>query len=202
MVDEPPILLVAGLGNPGSRYAWTWHNLGFLALDYWATDKGLTFKPGRGDYYHLDYHSPHGVITFLKPTSYMNLSGIPISEMMRYRKLSPENVLIICDDVALPLGTIRIRKMGSDGGHKGLSSVIAFLNSEYVPRLRLGIYTEGWPGELRDYVLSRIPDVQRENIEKLLAICREAVDCILTEGLEPAMNRFNSNFLKDDEQQE
>jgi len=122
--------------------------------------------------------------------------------MMRYRKLSPENVLIICDDVALPLGTIRIRKTGSDGGHKGLSSVIAFLNSEQVPRLRLGIYTEDWPGELSDYVLSRIPDVQRENIEKLLAICREAVDCILTEGLEPAMNRFNSNFLKDDEQQE
>lgn len=197
MVEEPPILLVAGLGNPGTRYAWTWHNLGFLALDCWAENKAFTFKPGRGDYHRLDYRLPKGTITLLKPTSFMNLSGIPVGEMLRYRKLSPENLLIICDDVALPLGALRIRKGGSDGGHKGLASVIAELGTEQIPRLRIGIFTEGWLGSLEDYVLSRIPEAVRQQVEKMLTISAQALDGILEDGLTPAMNRFNGNYLED-----
>lgn len=197
MAEETPILLIVGLGNPGLRYNWTWHNLGYLALDYWAYRKNLKFQPGRGDYYHLNYPSHLRKITFIKPTSFMNLSGIPVGEVMRYRKMSPENVLIVCDDVALPFGVIRIRKTGSDGGQKGLSSVIATLGTEDIPRLRLGIYTEGWRGELSDYVLSKISRKCRNNLEKVLSSTADAIDLIIQEGLTAAMNRFNRNVLNE-----
>ena len=195
MSGEPPILLVAGLGNPGSGYAWTWHNMGFLVLDFWAKGKGLTFHPGRGDFYYLTHKLPHGDVTFIKPTSFMNLSGFPVKGVMHHRTLTTENVLIVCDDAALPLGTIRIRRSGSGGGQKGLESVIAELESEEVPRFRMGIHTSGWRGKLGHYVLTRIPRKFHPDIEKMLAVSSDALDCILVEGLAPAMNRFNRNFL-------
>lgn len=196
MADESPILLVAGLGNPGSRFAGTWHNLGYMALDGWAKRKKVAFKPGRGDFYHLTYKSPRGHITFLKPTSFMNLSGIPVAEVARKHRLSAENVLVVCDDVALPLGTIRIRKSGTDGGHKGLASIIAELGSEDLPRLRLGIFTEGWEGDLSDYVLSCIPDERRKDVGTMLKKAADALDCILNENVTAAMNRYNRHFLE------
>lgn len=195
MVDEPLIQVVAGLGNPGRRYARTWHNLGFMVLDVWAMRNKLAFKSGKGDYAYLNFHSPRGTITFIKPTSFMNLSGFPIAEVVRYRKLSPENTLIICDDVALPLGTIRIRRSGSDGGHKGLASVIAALESEEVARLRLGIFTAGWQGDLKSYVLSRIPKSLEGQVRRIVEAGAEALDGILSEGINAAMNRFNGNVL-------
>lgn len=200
MVDEAPILVVAGLGNPGLRYARTWHNLGYMALDFWAESKNLSFKPGRGDYTYLEYRKSAGVITFLKPTSFMNLSGVPVGQFTRFRKFQPENVLIVCDDVALPLGVMRIRKTGSSGGHKGLDSIIANLSSESVRRLRLGIFTEGWLGELSDYVLARIPEQLEDSVRTILNNCVDAIDCIINEGVTRAMNRFNRNLL-DDEQE-
>lgn len=195
MLAEPPILLIAGLGNPGRRYSQTWHNFGFMALDFWAEGKGLTFKPGRGDFYQLTHNSPYGNVTFLKPTSYMNLSGVPVHQAMRYRNLSPENVLVVCDDVALPLGTIRIRKSGSDGGQRGLASIITVLETIHFPRLRLGIFTEGWRGKLPKYVLSRIPEKRRDDVLKILSTGADAIDYILEEGVTAAMNRFNGNIL-------
>jgi PTH1 family peptidyl-tRNA hydrolase len=171
--------------------------MGYLALDFWAESKGLTFKPGRGDFYQLTHKSPDGNVTFLKPTSYMNLSGIPIRQLMRYKNLIPENVLAVCDDVALPLGALRIRKTGSDGGQKGLVSIITELGTESFPRLRLGIYTEGWRGELRNYVLSRIPAKRREDVVKVLTAAAAAIDCILENGVTETMNRFNRNILMD-----
>lgn len=200
MVDETPILVVAGLGNPGLRYARTWHNLGYMALDFWAESKNLTFRPGRGDYTYLEHRTSAGVITFLKPTSFMNLSGVPVGQITRYRKYQPENVLIVCDDVALPLGVIRIRKTGSSGGHKGLDSIIADLNSESVPRLRLGIFTEGWRGELSDYVLARIPEQLEDPVRMILNNCVEAINCIIHEGVSRAMNRFNRNLLTNEQE--
>ena len=162
--------------------------------------QGLSFRPGRGDYYYLTYKSPHGDVTFLKPTSYMNLSGVPIRQIQEVRDLSPQNILIVCDDVALPLGALRIRRMGSDGGHKGLASVIAELGSEQVPRLRIGIYTGDWPGELSDYVLTEIPSAHHRDVDTVLSACSQALDCILDQGLGPAMSRFNRNVLASDEE--
>ncbi len=195
MVDEAPVLLLAGLGNPGPKYQRTWHNLGYMALDVWASRYGLTFKPGRGDYTYLEYRSYRGVITFLKPTPFMNLSGVPIAEIARYKKIPPESTLVVCDDVALPLGHLRIRKVGSSGGHKGLESVILHQQTEEIPRVRLGIFTQGWPGSLKNYVLSKIPDDLIPDLEKLLAVSADALDCIINEGVTTAMNKYNRNWL-------
>ncbi len=204
MLDiDPPIQVVAGLGNPGRKYVRTWHNLGFVILDYWAIRKGLEFKPGRGDYAYLEFSSPRGKITLVKPSSYMNLSGVPVAQIVRYRKLEPENTLIVCDDVALPLGVIRIRRGGSDGGHKGLASVIAHLGSENVPRMRLGIFTEGWQGDLKSYVLSRIPESLEDRVRRVVEVSALALDCIIEEGIETAMNRYNGDvFALDSEKGE
>ena len=189
------ISLVVGLGNPGSRFENTWHNLGFMVLDWWAAQKKLTFQPGRGDYFRLTYNPAGNKITFLKPTPFMNLSGVPVAHLARYHRIAPENVLLVCDDVALPFGMLRIRRSGSDGGHKGLASVIAELGSENIPRLRIGIHTEDWRGELSDYVLTRIPAVLHDDLKKMIATGAEALDCILERGLTRAMNRFNRDFL-------
>lgn len=195
MSGASSILMVVGLGNPGTRYQDTWHNLGYLTLDAWAADRKLAFKPGRGDHYRLTYPRPDEKVTFLKPTAYMNLSGIPVAQAARRAKLSPENILIVCDDVALPLGTLRIRKSGSDGGHHGLASVLAELGSEHVPRLRIGIWTEGWKGELADYVLTPIPSTLQDDVAQILKAAAAAINCVLHEGLTRAMNRFNRDVL-------
>ncbi len=191
--------LIVGLGNPGTRYATTWHNLGFMILDFWAAAKNLSFKPGRGDYYHLKFPTSSGDVLLLKPTSYMNLSGVPVASVARYRKIPPQRILIICDDAALPFGVIRIRKSGSDGGHRGLASVIEALGTEDVPRMRIGIWTEKWQGELADHVLSTIPSILHSDLEKILHYSMQALECILSDGIEKAMSRFNRNFFVDSE---
>lgn len=191
--------LIVGLGNPGARYAETWHNLGFMVLDSWASAKNLDFKPGRGDYDHLKFPTYSGDVLLLKPTSYMNLSGMPVASVARYRKIPPHRVLIVCDDVALPFGVIRIRKSGSDGGHRGLASVIGALGTEDFPRMRIGIWTEKWQGELADQVLSKIPSGLHADLEKILHCGVQALECILSDGIEKAMNLYNRNFLIDAE---
>ena len=196
MSQSAGITLVVGLGNPGSRFENTWHNLGFMVLDWWAAQKKLTFKPGRGDYFRLTYDSAGSKITFLKPTPFMNLSGVPVAHLARYYRIAPENILVICDDVALPFGTLRIRQSGSDGGHKGLASIIAELGSENIPRLRIGIFTEGWRGELSDYVLASIPAALHEDLRKVVSTSARALDAILEVGLTRTMDRFNRSFLK------
>jgi peptidyl-tRNA hydrolase, PTH1 family len=198
MPGAAKISLVVGLGNPGARYAKTWHNLGYMVLDRWASDHDVEFKPGRGDYCRLDWGQGAGKVTFIKPTPYMNLSGIPTARVAHYLKLSPENVLIICDDVALPLGTLRLRKNGSSGGHKGLASIIGELGSEDIPRLRLGFWTEKWRGDLADHVLSAIPKALQSDLKTVLKLSVEALDCILTQGLDTAMNKYNRNFFAAD----
>jgi peptidyl-tRNA hydrolase, PTH1 family len=198
MPEVSRISLVVGLGNPGARYARTWHNLGYMVLDRWAADHEVEFKPGRGDYDRLDWGQGAGKVTFLKPTPFMNLSGIPTAHFARYLKLSPENVLVICDDVALPLGTLRLRKNGSSGGHKGLASIIGELGSEEIPRMRLGFWTDKWRGDLADHVLSAIPKALQADLKTVVNLSAEALDCILTLGLDTAMNKYNRNFFATD----
>ncbi|MCX6639021.1 MAG: aminoacyl-tRNA hydrolase [bacterium] len=193
---EFQILLVAGLGNPGNKYACSWHNLGFLALDFWANEQGLSFKPGRGEFYHLSRRTRNGILTLIKPTSYMNLSGVPVRQVMKAQGLFPENILIICDDIALPFGTIRIRTQGSDGGHKGLASVITEIGTESFPRMRLGILTEQRGEDLADHVLSKIPEELNDGLLKILKDTSQALDCIFHRGLTAAMNEYNRNSFE------
>ncbi|MFH1862042.1 MAG: aminoacyl-tRNA hydrolase, partial [bacterium] len=166
----------------------------------WAARRKKTFSPGRGDYYQLTVSISNREVILLKPTSFMNLSGIPILKVVQQRRLSPENLLILCDDVALPFGTIRIRKAGSDGGQRGLASVISELETENVPRMRIGIYTENRFDELSDYVLSPIPDDLYKDLKRVVKTSTEALDCILHNGLSFTMNRYNRNVLDDNSQ--
>ena len=146
------MLAIFGLGNPGRQYQDTRHNIGFIVLDYVALRAGIPFKYGKGDYYFAEKVVDGEKVFFVKPTTYMNLSGTAVFQLCSYFKIGIENVLIVYDDFQLPFGTIRFRQNGSDGGHKGIQSVIGILGTEEINRLRIGI---GDPGSgAVDYVLS------------------------------------------------
>lgn len=185
------IRCVAGLGNPGRRYQATRHNLGFMVLDKLTKKYRISFKPGKGDFYSGWWQYTDQEILLVKPTTFMNNSGLAILQARTLAEFLPEELLVICDDVDLPLGTIRLRQSGSDGGHLGLKSIIYHLQSEGFPRLRTGI---GRPPEkelVAEYVLdSFLPEeekIKTEVIEKAVS----AVECLVEFDLQSAMNRFN-----------
>jgi len=182
--------LIVGLGNPGKRYEHTRHNVGFEVIDLLAdrwriavdkrTDHGLV---GVG---RLDRHA----VVLLKPTTYMNRSGQAVVEVMDFYKLPPGQVLVIYDDMAMPLGRLRIRAKGSAGGHKGMIDIITRLGTEEFPRLRIGVDQPGGTDAV-DYVLSRFPAEQRPVVEAALTRAADAVEAVLNDGLEQAMTNFN-----------
>jgi PTH1 family peptidyl-tRNA hydrolase len=133
-------------------------------------------------------------IVLAKPYTYVNLSGKAVKALLQRFSLSPEEMLVICDDVALPLGRIRIRRKGSDGGHNGLRSIIKEIGTDNFPRLRVGIGREGIR-DLVEYVLGEFEKEEMEVLEKILDVAVEAVECILKEGIEEAMNKYNSLYL-------
>lgn len=185
-------ILIAGLGNPGPQYRGTWHNLGYRAVEKLAAYFSLDFRPGKGQYLLAEKHYAGRDIILLKPTCYMNLSGLPILQVVEKEDLFHENILIICDDINLPLGKLRLRAKGSDGGQKGLASVIYYLGTDDVPRLRLGISTAREDLELKDYVLSEIREKYILAVEDMLNRALDAALCFITEGLNQAMTRFNA----------
>ncbi len=190
--------LLVGLGNPGPRYAGTRHNLGFDAVERIARESGARWEKG----------SPSGLIAegifegksivLAKPQTYMNLSGRAVVELTRGREIIPGEVLVFLDDVALPLGTIRLRPHGSDGGHLGLASVLEALDTEEVPRVRLGIGpSEGSPEEkqeeldLAEFVLEPFSAQEQEVVEKLLERTVDATRALFRDGIERAMSLYN-----------
>jgi len=185
------IKLVIGLGNPGRLYQRTRHNLGFIVLSHLAKKKGLKFNR---KYCQSRIAEGEGII-LAKPYTYVNLSGKSAKALLQRLSLSPEEMLVICDDVALPWGRIRIRKKGSDGGHNGLRSIIKELGTEEFPRLRIGIGKEGIR-DLVEYVLGEFGKEEREILEKVLPVAVQAVECILEEGIESAMNKYNSLVIE------
>lgn len=190
--------LLVGLGNPGPRYVGTRHNLGFDAVERIARESGARWEKG----------SPSGLIAegifegksivLAKPQTYMNLSGRAVVELTRGREIIPGEVLVFLDDVALPLGTIRLRPHGSDGGHLGLASVLEALDIEEVPRVRLGIGpSEGSPEEkqeeldLAEFVLEPFSAQEQEVVEKLLERTVDATRALFRDGIERAMSLYN-----------
>lgn len=180
------IALVVGLGNPGLRYAGTRHNIGFMVLDRWAKRAGFRFRAdGRAEV------ARHDGVYYLKPLTYMNLSGEAVGPFCRRYRIAPAATLVVVDDLDLAPGQIRIRPRGSSGGHNGLKSVIAALGTGDFPRLRVGI---GRPPVGQDpvaWVLSRWPRAERALWDERLERAVDALAAILTEGLEPAMTRYN-----------
>lgn len=178
--------LIVGLGNPGRQYAGTRHNAGFLVVDELARRSSGAFRfEAKWD---AEVASADDQV-LMKPQTFMNLSGEAVSNYARYYRIEPSQVLVILDDVALPLGDLRLRKSGSAGGHNGLESVMVHLSTEGVPRLRVGIGSAG--GTLHDHVLGRFAPDELPALEVAVKRAADAVEYASTKGLEPAMNIYN-----------
>lgn len=185
--------LIVGLGNPGPKYEGTRHNVGFDVVDRLA--QGATVAPFSRKFdgllaeAELDFRR----VLLLKPQTYMNLSGRSVRQAVQFYKLDPAaDLLVICDDISLPLGKLRIRSKGSDGGQKGLRDLIAQLGTQDYPRLRVGVGDPG-PMDAADYVLGRWRNTERPVIDDTLITVTQAVAVWVSQGLEAAMNRFNAS---------
>ncbi|WP_350449721.1 aminoacyl-tRNA hydrolase [Aminobacterium mobile] len=185
--------LVVGLGNPGPEYAWTRHNIGWLVLDQVIQHFSLG-KPSLK--YDGMFWGPRKVgvtdCLFLKPLTYMNLSGRAVSQVCRYYHIEPEFVLVVSDDVALPFGRLRLRIKGSAGGHNGLASVLGALGTLDVPRLRLGVGAVPMGRDMVSWVLGTFPSHEREQLPEFLHKAANAVELWLTEESQLAMSQINS----------
>lgn len=184
--------LIVGLGNPGSQYVGTRHNLGFEVVDLlaerWKTSLTRSGFSGR----YAKTVSPVGQeVVLLKPQTFMNLSGESVLEAMRFYKVVPGRLIVAVDDLALPCGAIRVRAGGSAGGHNGLIDIIARLGHDDFGRIRIGIGgpPPGWSG--RDWVLARPAKDDREALDQAVGAAAEAAELWIAQGVEKAMNRFN-----------
>ena len=188
--DPMKKFLIVGLGNIGSEYENTRHNIGFKILDYFAKKEELTFKTDKlGDI--TTYRFKGRTFIFLKPSTYMNLSGKAVRYWMTKEKIPIENVLIITDDLNLEFGTIRVKTKGSDGGHNGLKSVQALLNTTKYPRFRFGISAEFSKGRQVNYVLGEWTSEESNILPERLEKSTELIKSFGTAGVSNTMNSFN-----------
>jgi len=187
----PDKLLVVGLGNPGRRYAETRHNVGFMAVDELVAREQGSFKAGRGDYLLCRLKLEGCEVLVQKPLTYMNLSGGAVQHALHYFKLTPAELLVVGDDIHLPFGRLRLRPKGSDGGHNGLSSVIASLGTEDFARLRIGVGNDFVNRTQADYVLSAFTEQERLDVVEVIRRAVEAIRCFVESGIAAAMNLYN-----------
>ena len=183
--------LLVGLGNPGERYRGTRHNVGFEVLDLMLSESGASWSRAVDDAVLADVVVARTPVTLLKPLTYMNLSGTAVAREMEARSIPPEDLMVLYDDVALPLGTLRLRERGSDGGHNGLASVIESVGGADVARLRIGIRPEAEPADLVEFVLAPFDDDERPMVDAVVRRAVEATCAVLTDGMTKAMSRFN-----------
>jgi PTH1 family peptidyl-tRNA hydrolase len=184
-------LILCCLGNPGPRYARTRHNLGFELGDALVDRAGASWSRPRDEFHWCRIEVRGREVTVVKPQTYMNLSGEALEVLSELEPVRAVGTLVVCDDIALPHGIIRLRKRGSDGGHNGLRSVIASLGTTRFPRLRLGVGPVPDGADASDYVLEALGE---EGMARYAKMIREGVKCVetvLEHGIDVAMNRFN-----------
>ena len=184
--------ILVGLGNPGRNYSDTKHNFGFWVLNRFAEKRSLTFQAGKGDY----ILAKKGDLICVKPTSFMNNSGMPVLDVKQFFKVEPENFLVIYDDIDLPLGTIRFRDNGGAGGHKGIESIIYHLRSENFNRLRIGIATNDEMRPAERFVLSPFEEDKKELVNEMIKKGYESIEFYLTHEMNETMNQFNEKNKK------
>ena len=182
--------LIIGLGNPGKQYEQTRHNVGFMVLDRLAASSGAVFQSAPKWQSHLAKIPGDGTILF-KPQTFMNLSGRAVQQILSFHKWLPEQMLVVYDDVALPLGTLRFREKGSAGGHNGIKSIIQHLGTDAFPRLKLGIGASE-PGEMTGHVLGKFSPDERPHLENMLATAVDAVQLARSQGIATAAHRFHT----------
>lgn len=183
--------LIAGLGNIGRKYAGTRHNIGFDMADRLAHKLSARFSSGRGSYAMANGRYDGQKVVIIKPTTYMNRSGLAVQHALNYYGIDRSELLVCYDDIALPLGKLRLRSQGSAGGHNGIKDIINHLGTNDFSRLRIGIGNEFSDGNQVDYVLSRFNEDELAEMDKTLDHAVDAVLCFVREGIEEAMNRFN-----------
>jgi PTH1 family peptidyl-tRNA hydrolase len=185
--STPQIRLVVGLGNPGPEYASTRHNIGFMVADQLAAQFGSIWEKSL----KWDALSAKcGSVLLIKPMSFMNRSGHPLFALAQFYKIEPQQILVVLDDLALPVGRLRLRARGGSGGHNGLESIIMQFGTEEIPRLRIGIGEAPREGSV-DYVLNRFVDEEKPLVRSTINRAVEAVKCAIDKGLVSAMNTFN-----------
>lgn len=198
--------LITGLGNPGTKYSMTRHNIGFIILDYLADFLKINFKPGKGDFYFASGKFKSEDFFLIKPSTFMNNSGLALEQFSEnYAQIENTNdILIVHDDFHLPLGTIRVRTNGSDAGHNGVASVMYHLNSDEFTRMRTGIGKNEIlrKDEYVDYVLTNFLDDEIEKIKLLLPVYKDCILSFLTDDIKITMNKFNRNFLPEENEPE
>jgi len=185
------VKLIAGLGNPGPDYRDTRHNIGFAVVDLLARRSGLTFGGGPTDALIARARRPGEEALLAKPMTYMNLSGAAVAELVRYFRIAIPDVLIVADDVNLPLGKLRARARGSDGGHNGLRSIIERLGTSEFARLRIGVGRGDSRHHLADHVLARFDADEQEEVDAAIGRAADAAELFVTDGIEKVMNQFN-----------
>jgi peptidyl-tRNA hydrolase, PTH1 family len=182
--------LVAGLGNPGREYEGTRHNVGFDVIDYLSGKLGVDVNKIKFKGLLGEYNFKGEKILFLKPSTFMNLSGESVREAAAFYKIPVENIIVIYDDIAIDAGRIRIRVSGSDGGHNGMKSIIYQLNSDKFPRVRVGVGAPKYG--LVDHVLGRFSDEERKLVDEAVKASGEAVMEMIQNDVQTAMNKYNS----------
>jgi len=190
--------LIVGLGNPGAQYEWTRHNAGFMAVDVLAQRHAAGQIPkSRFHAVTLDTIIGTEKVILMKPTGYMNLSGQSVGEAIRFFKLDPlEDLIVLVDDIALPVGHIRVRKRGGTGGHNGLSDIDRILGGEDYPRVRIGVGNVPKFMGQADWVLSKFMKEERDDVQRSVLNAADASESILDVGITKAMNAFNTKLVK------
>jgi PTH1 family peptidyl-tRNA hydrolase len=188
-------MLIVGLGNPGERYEWTRHNLGFMLIDLLARQSNAQVKRAECRALVGRAELEGRAVELVKPQTYMNLSGESVACLLRKRAaLKPaDGLLVVSDDIALPFGSIRLRPSGSSGGQKGLKNIISALGTDEFPRLRVGIRPEHPVSDTAGFVLENFPRAQRAEVEKVLERCVEALRAVLRDGIDKAMAQYNGS---------
>lgn len=184
--------LIAGLGNPGSEYENTRHNIGFKVLDQLAADLGGTWETGKNVMVCKVLFKSR-ILMLIKPQTYMNLSGKAVSHWMQLEKIKPDHLVVVTDDIALPPGKLRLKLKGSDGGHNGLKSIDASLNSQNYPRLRFGVGNDFFPGKQVEYVLGTWKTEEIEAIQNGITRSVDAIKMFVTIGPGQTMTAVNAN---------
>ena len=183
------MFLIVGLGNPGKEYAGTRHNIGFEAVDYIADKYNIELNRIKFKGIFGEGMINGKKVILLKPTTYMNLSGESIREVVNCYKISNEDIIVIYDDISLEVGRLRIREKGSHGGHNGIKSIIANLSSDVFPRVKIGV--GGPKGDLVSHVLGKFSNSEIEVLRESIMATSEAVATILSRDTKEAMNKFN-----------
>ena len=184
--------LVVFLGNPGPRYEGTRHNAGFMAGDALAKAKGAAINRARFRALTGTLEIGGEKVMLMKPQTYMNLSGDAVSQAVKFYKIPPEHVLVVSDEVSLPIGKLRVRAKGSAGGHNGLKSIISCLGTDQFPRIRIGVGAPPHPDyDMADWVLSALKNQDALDMAKAAERAAEAVECYIRNGPERTMNLYN-----------